>query len=99
MTDAPLPANSPDGYVRTDIADGIGRIDQVAELDHKIDLLFFKPDRRFRQFVECLSIIAVRCSRLIRMVQIRDEADRHPFHCGIGKQGRGLKRCRCGCSE
>jgi methylglutaconyl-CoA hydratase len=26
-TDAPLPANSPDGYVRTDIADGIGRIE------------------------------------------------------------------------
>ena len=26
-TDAPFPANSPDGYVRTDIADGIGRIE------------------------------------------------------------------------
>lgn len=26
-TDAPRPANSPDGYVRTDIADGIGRIE------------------------------------------------------------------------
>lgn len=26
-TDAPFPANSPDGYVRTEIADGIGRIE------------------------------------------------------------------------
>ncbi len=26
-TDAPRPANSPDGYVRTDVADGIGRIE------------------------------------------------------------------------